>query len=76
MITAMKIAFINVAKKVLLAALTEKALEGVVIAGLEKLAKSTENTIDDRLVEDIKKALKWGLYFLVCFNSPSPLVTL
>jgi hypothetical protein len=58
MIVAMKVALINVAKKVLLAALTEKALEGVVVAGLEKLAKSTKNTIDDRLVEDIKKALK------------------
>ena len=50
-------ALLNTAKKILLAALTEKALEGVVIAGLEKLAKSTKNTIDDNLVEDIKKAL-------------------
>lgn len=57
MITLIKGALTGVIKKFIVAALSEKALKVVVIAALEKLAKSTENTLDDVFVEEIKKAL-------------------
>lgn len=48
----------KVGVKVLTAALSETALTYLVIAGLEKLAKSTETDVDDKYVEEIKKKLK------------------
>lgn len=57
MINLIKGALTGVIKKFIIAALSEKALKVVVIAALEKLAKSTDNTLDDVFVEEIKKAL-------------------
>lgn len=57
MIELVKTAAVALLKKLLIAALSEQALKVVVIGGLEKLAKSTSNTLDDAFLEEIKKAL-------------------
>lgn len=43
--------------KLVTKAFLEKLMTKLVIAGLEKLAKSTANGLDDAVVEDVKKAL-------------------
>lgn len=57
MLELAKIAAISILKKMLTAALTEKALCALVVGLLEKLVKSTNTKIDDEFLEEIKKAL-------------------
>lgn len=58
MLSAIKLALINIGKKVILAAATEAVLKKVVIELLKEGAKRTENKIDDEIVREIEKALK------------------
>ena len=44
-------------KSILVALLTEKFLKELIVFGLDKLAKSTENKVDDELLEKVKAAL-------------------
>jgi hypothetical protein len=41
----------------LLSFLTERLLKDVLILGLEKVSKKTTNTVDDELLEVVKRAL-------------------
>jgi len=43
--------------KMVTRAFLEKLMTKLVIAGLEKLAASTANTLDDSIVKDVKSAL-------------------
>lgn len=48
----------EIGKSLLSALLTEQFIKEVVVFLLEKLAKSTSNTVDDEIVSKIKDALK------------------
>lgn len=39
-------------------ALSDVATEKLVILGLQKLAKCTKNTLDDKLINEVKKSLE------------------
>ena len=39
--------------------LTEKFLTRLAVILLEKLAKSTDNTLDDKIMKEVKDALGW-----------------
>ncbi len=43
---------------ILMKLLAEKALEDLIIFGMEKLAQSTNSKVDDDLVAIVKKAIK------------------
>ncbi len=58
MISAIKLAIVNVLKSLIVSMFTEKALKIVVVGGLEKLAKSTDNKVDDEVVAEIKRNLR------------------
>jgi len=48
----------SIGKSLLSALLTESFVKEVVVFLLEKLAKKTENTVDDALVAKVKSALE------------------
>lgn len=48
----------SIAKSILSAFLTEAFIKEVIVFLLEKLAKKTDNTVDDELVAKIKEALQ------------------
>lgn len=48
----------SIAKSLLAALMTEAFVKEMVIFLLEKLAKMTDNTIDDQLVAKVKEALE------------------
>ena len=48
----------SIGKSLLSALLTEAFIKEIIIFLLEKLAKKSDNTVDDKLVAMIKKALK------------------
>lgn len=48
----------TVAKQLLLATFSHNVMKIVVIGLLEKLAKSTKNTLDDEIIEQVKKNLE------------------
>ena len=48
----------DILKAILLSLITESLIKKIVIMGLEKLAKSTKNEVDDKIVEEVKKALE------------------
>ena len=48
----------SIGKSLISALLTEKFIKEVIIYLLEKLAKKTDNSVDDVLVEKIKEAFK------------------
>ncbi len=50
-------ASLSLLSKVATQAFFESVMQKVLIYGLEKMAKSTENTLDNDLVKDIKKRL-------------------
>ena len=50
----------SIGKSLLSALLTEAFVKEIVVFLLEKLAKKTENTVDDALVSKVKEALKAG----------------
>lgn len=57
MIGALKGVIASVLKQVIIAAVSERVLKMIVIEGAEKLAKKTENTLDDKIVAEIREAL-------------------
>lgn len=57
MSAVIKAALLNIGKKVLLATLSEAVLKKVIISLLEEGAKRTDWETDDKIVEEIKKAL-------------------
>jgi len=48
----------TILKKLLLKLMTEQFLKQVIVLGLERLAKKTDNTIDDEIVAAVKEAVK------------------
>lgn len=58
MLAVLKAALLNVGKKVIIAAVSERVLKRIIISLLEEGAKRTEWTVDDEIVADIKKALE------------------
>lgn len=44
-------------KQVLISLVSERLLKDIIIKALEKLAKRTSNTVDDELVDVVKRAL-------------------
>ena len=57
MFTIIKSALMGIAKKVIIAAVSEAVLKKAVIALLEEGAKRTDWDLDDEIVAEIKKAL-------------------
>lgn len=51
-------AFLSLVGKLPWAAITERLLSRVIVAGLRKLASMTTNTLDDQTVEDIIKSIE------------------
>ena len=58
LLAALTIALSNIGMRLIGAAFLEKILAHLIVAGGEKLAQSTTNEIDDKLIADIKAALK------------------
>jgi hypothetical protein len=54
--------FVNILKEilkaVLLSLLTEQFIKDLIVYALETLSKRTDNEVDDRVVEMVKKALE------------------
>lgn len=48
----------QILKAVLTAVLTESFLKEIIIYGLEKLAVSTDNKVDDEIIAIVKKSLE------------------
>lgn len=55
--TAIKVALAAIAKKVVIAMVSERVLKKVIISLLEEGAKRTDWKLDDEIVKEIKKAL-------------------
>ena len=51
---------VGIIKKIVLSLVTEKLVKRVVVWGLEKLAESSKNKIDDEVVKIVKEALEKG----------------
>lgn len=58
MLSVIKLSLISIAKKLVMAMISEKVLKLIIIEGSEKLAKKTDNDMDDKIVAEIKKALQ------------------
>ena len=58
MLTVIKATLFSVGKQVVLAAISEAVLKRAIIALLKEGAKRTDWKTDDKIVEDIEKALK------------------
>lgn len=48
---------LNLLKTITLSMLSERVIKRLIIVGLEYLAKSTKNTVDDDIVKIVKDAL-------------------
>lgn len=54
----MKSAFSSVVKAILTSVVSESVIKKIVILLLEYLSKKTDNTLDDAIVAEVKKALE------------------
>ena len=61
MIAALAPVIAGTVKTMALSFLSEKLLIKVVFLLLEKLVKSTENELDDQILEEYKKSMTWNL---------------